>query len=100
MPSSSKRRIIAAGTIGNVLEWYDFSIYGYFATAIAVVALGFNSTFGIVGGLTPLVATWLVHRTDDDISPAFMIMAAAVISFAAVLTLRKRCPELTSVAPP
>ena len=43
---------------------------------------------GIVGGLTPLVATWLVHRTDDDLSPAFMIMAAAVISFAAVLTFR------------
>ena len=28
------RRIVAAGTIGNVLEWYDFSIYGYFAATI------------------------------------------------------------------
>ena len=28
------RRIIAAGTIGNVLEWYDFSIYGFFAVQI------------------------------------------------------------------
>src|SRR5262249_43479476 len=27
-------RVIAAGTIGNVLEWYDFSIYGYFVTSI------------------------------------------------------------------
>ena len=26
--------MIAAGLIGNVLEWYDFAIYGYFATAI------------------------------------------------------------------
>ena len=26
--------MIAAGMIGNVLEWYDFAIYGYFATAI------------------------------------------------------------------
>ena len=25
---------MAAGTIGNVLEWYDFSIYGFFAIAI------------------------------------------------------------------
>ena len=25
---------MAAGTIGNVLEWYDFSIYGFFAVAI------------------------------------------------------------------
>src|SRR5215475_12211976 len=27
-------RVIAAGMIGNVLEWYDFSIYGYFVTSI------------------------------------------------------------------
>jgi len=25
---------VAAGAIGNVLEWYDFAIYGYFAAAI------------------------------------------------------------------
>ena len=34
MYSSQARRVIAAGMIGNVLEWYDFAIYGYFATAI------------------------------------------------------------------
>jgi MFS transporter, MHS family, proline/betaine transporter len=34
MDSSQSRRIIAAGMIGNVLEWYDFAVYGYFATAI------------------------------------------------------------------
>lgn len=34
MDSSQTRRVIAAGLIGNVLEWYDFAIYGYFATAI------------------------------------------------------------------
>jgi len=27
-------RVIAAGMIGNALEWYDFAIYGYFAAAI------------------------------------------------------------------
>jgi MFS transporter, MHS family, proline/betaine transporter len=27
-------RVIAAGLIGNVMEWYDFAIYGYFAMAI------------------------------------------------------------------
>src|SRR5476651_37029 len=34
MGSGRTNRIIAAGTIGNVLEWYDFAIYGYFAAAI------------------------------------------------------------------
>ena len=27
-------RLLAAGLIGNILEWYDFSIYGYFAVTI------------------------------------------------------------------
>lgn len=27
-------RAVAAGMIGNILEWYDFAIYGYFAVAI------------------------------------------------------------------
>src|SRR5215831_15437242 len=34
MNSAQTRRAIAAGVIGNVLEWYDFAIYGYFASAI------------------------------------------------------------------
>jgi hypothetical protein len=34
MGSGNTGRVIAAGAIGNVLEWYDFAIYGYFAAAI------------------------------------------------------------------
>ena len=29
-------KVIAAGMIGNVLEWYDFSVYGYFASSIGL----------------------------------------------------------------
>jgi hypothetical protein len=41
------------------------------------VSLGYNITFGVIGGLTPLMAAWLVDRTGDEIAPAFLIMAAA-----------------------
>jgi MHS family proline/betaine transporter-like MFS transporter len=34
MKSAQTRKVIAAGMIGNVLEWYDFAIYGYFASTI------------------------------------------------------------------
>jgi MHS family proline/betaine transporter-like MFS transporter len=34
MNFARRRRVIAAGMIGNVLEWYDFAIYGYFAAQI------------------------------------------------------------------
>jgi MHS family proline/betaine transporter-like MFS transporter len=41
---------------------------------------------GIVGGVTPLIATWLVARTHQDLSPAFLIMAAAAVSFLSMLS--------------
>lgn len=31
----SKRRTIIAGIVGNILEWYDFGVYGFFAAIIA-----------------------------------------------------------------
>ena len=31
---AAQRRLIAAGVIGNVMEWYDFGVYGYFAASI------------------------------------------------------------------
>ena len=49
-----------------------------------IVALGYNVTLGIVGGLSPLVATWLVNRTENDLAPAFMVMVAAAVSFFAI----------------
>ena len=30
-------RLLAAGFIGNVLEWYDFAVYGFFAGTIGTV---------------------------------------------------------------
>tara|TARA_R110002072_G_scaffold121684_2_gene255837 strand:- start:1934 stop:3355 length:1422 start_codon:yes stop_codon:yes gene_type:complete len=31
---ATNRRLIMAGIIGNVMEWYDFAVYGYFAIVI------------------------------------------------------------------
>ena len=53
------------------------------------ISLGYNVAFGIMGGLTPLVATWLIDRTETDLSPAWMMMAAAAISFTSILTFRE-----------
>jgi MHS family proline/betaine transporter-like MFS transporter len=32
---AARRRVIAAGVVGNVLEWYDFALYGVLAPIIA-----------------------------------------------------------------
>jgi len=34
MPRQSALRTVLAGLIGNVLEWFDFAVYGYFASDI------------------------------------------------------------------
>jgi MHS family proline/betaine transporter-like MFS transporter len=51
------------------------------------VALGYNVCLGVIGGLSPLAATWLVQRTGDEVAPAFLIMATAVISLLVVLRM-------------
>lgn len=33
----SRARIIGAGLVGNVMEWYDFAVYGYFASVIGTL---------------------------------------------------------------
>jgi MHS family proline/betaine transporter-like MFS transporter len=43
----------------------------------------------IFGGTAPYVATWLVSRTGNDIAPAFYVIAAAVVTFLTVLTMRE-----------
>jgi MHS family proline/betaine transporter-like MFS transporter len=68
------------------------------AVRCTVIALGFNTAYGIAGGLTPLVATWLVQRTADDLSPAYMAMATAALSFIAVLSFLTQPAEVASAA--
>ncbi|MDH4982361.1 MFS transporter [Hyphomicrobium sp. D-2] len=53
------------------------------------VALGYNLSIGIVGGLTPFIATLLVAYTDNPMAPAFMVMFAAAVAFTAVLTFKE-----------
>ena len=35
--SRARARAVVAGGIGNFVEWYDFALYGYFATTIATL---------------------------------------------------------------
>jgi MFS transporter, MHS family, proline/betaine transporter len=48
------RRTLMAGAIGNVLEWYDFALYGYFAPVFAAmffpseqISVSLLSAFGV-----------------------------------------------------
>jgi MHS family proline/betaine transporter-like MFS transporter len=53
------------------------------------VGLGYNLCMGLFGGLSPLVATWLVERTGDEIAPAFLMMASAAVTFVTLFWFRE-----------
>jgi len=59
------------------------------AVRCTAVALGYNLCYGLFGGLSPLVATWLVERTGDEIAPAFLIMASAAVTFVTLFWFRE-----------
>jgi len=63
------------------------------------IALGYNLTLGLVGGVSPMVATWLVHRTGDNLMPAFLILGAAAVSLVATLFLRETSRSTLAVTP-
>jgi MHS family proline/betaine transporter-like MFS transporter len=62
------------------------------------IALGYNMTVGVIGGLSPLAATWLVHRTGDNLSPAYILMAAAAISFLTIPLFRETARQRLALA--
>jgi len=42
-----------------------------------VLSVGYNTGMSFLGGLTPLVAVYTIKRSQYDLSPAFLLMAAA-----------------------
>ena len=54
-----------------------------------VLSLGYNTGMAIVGGLTPMVAVYTIKRSQYDLSPAFLLMATAAVSFIVATALRE-----------
>jgi len=72
--SRERGKVLRAGAIGNVIEWYDFAVYGYFATSIAgaffpagnrvAALLGTFAVFAVAYFARPLGAFLLGHIGD------------------------------------
>jgi hypothetical protein len=95
------------GQLGLVLR---IGVYGGALPAILVeaapptvrrtaVALGYNVCYGLFGGLSSLVATWLVERAGSEIAPAFFIMASAAVTFVTIFYFQESYRTPFGVAP-
>ncbi len=54
------------------------------------VAFSYSISVTIFGGFAPFVATWLIARTGDSLSPSYYLMATAVLSLVALSAIRRR----------
>ena len=51
------------------------------------LSVGYNLCLGLIGGTTPVLTTYLIERSHDDLSPAYYMMLAAAISAGVVCSL-------------
>ncbi|MCG7338496.1 MFS transporter [Staphylococcus sp. ACRSN] len=81
--------------IGIVLSVYEGTMPGTLPTLFftnvryRTLSWTFNIAVSIFGGTTPLVASWLVHVTNNNLAPAFYLLAVSVIGLVVVLFLFK-----------
>ncbi len=88
-PETTLRRVVIAATIGNVLEWFDFVIYGFLAVTLAQVffptgdpTVSLLVTFGAFGLaylVRPLGAIFVGSYTDKHGRKAGLTLSIALM---------------------
>ncbi len=105
IPQASLNRTVIAGAVGNVLEWYDFSLFGYFAPVIARQFLpaedGLASlleTFGVFAvGFLMRPLGGLVFGTIGDRMGRKLALELSVVLMAGSTTLLGMLPTYASI---
>lgn len=59
------------------------------AVRVSVLSIGYNVALAAFGGTAPAVATFLIERTSEDMSPAWYMMAFAILALATTLSFRE-----------
>src|SRR5580700_6860102 len=91
----SMRRLIVAATIGNVLEWFDFVVYGFLAVTIAegffptgnptVSLLVTFGAFGLAYLVRPLGAIFVGSYADRHGRKAGLTLSIALMMIGTTL---------------
>jgi MHS family proline/betaine transporter-like MFS transporter len=89
--------VIVAATIGNVLEWFDFLVYGFFAVTIAKVFFPANDptvsllvtfgAFGLAYAVRPLGAIIVGTYTDRAGRKAGLTLSIGLMMIGTILML-------------
>lgn len=91
----TRKRVVTAGVIGNVLEWYDFAVYGFFAPILAtqffpsedrtVSLLAAFATFAVGFLMRPVGAALFGHIGDRYGRARALLLSIAMMAIPTVL---------------
>jgi MHS family proline/betaine transporter-like MFS transporter len=76
--------------IGSYIAVNPIAICELFPRSVrcSAVSTAYNITLGVVGGTAPLVATWLIEKTEYPLAPALYIALGGAVSAISTLSLR------------
>jgi MHS family proline/betaine transporter-like MFS transporter len=114
MPAPRDDRVLlvplVAGAVGNLLEWYDFGLYGLFAPIFAQLffpdqdriasLIGAYSGFAIGFAARPLGAAVLGHLGDRAGRRAVMVYSIVLMGFATTATAILPTHHMIGIAAP
>jgi MHS family proline/betaine transporter-like MFS transporter len=60
------------------------------STRVTGISLSYNLGVTLFGGFSPVIFTWLTAATHDNISPAYYLMATALITIVATVIVQRR----------
>ena len=92
--TSSDIRMLVSGSIGNILEWYDFAVYGYMAKVIAPLffptedkTAAMISVFGVFAAgflMRPLGAVLFGYIGDKQGRKKALVLSVILMAFSTV----------------
>lgn len=79
------------GFLASIIMVYPSILVELFPTAVRYtgVAISYNLAFAFFGGLTPLIATYLIETTGNVLAPSYYLMTSALLCIVAILTVSK-----------
>jgi MHS family proline/betaine transporter-like MFS transporter len=99
--------VLAAGWLNVVKAGYSGVLPSVLSEQFPVetraigVSLSFSIAVSIFGGFAPFIATWLIARTGNPLSPSYYLMFTALLSLIALLAIqRRRRPAARTSASP
>jgi MHS family proline/betaine transporter-like MFS transporter len=88
--------VLAAGWLNLVKAGYSGVLPSLLSEQFPVetraigVSLSFSIAVTIFGGFAPFIATWLIARTGNPLSPSYYLMFTALLSLIALVAIQRR----------